>query len=196
MREDGNEFLQEVISTLPLPPGVSLTIPRGMAFGSQIIDKKAIWWFMLAAPFIIWLISAALLESWKDAWVVVLIIPCSLIGLMAITLLKEITFGQSGWSAALLLTGIAVNNGILLIHHSYKYEKEGVVGIRKWFYVYKDKSRAVALTTITTIAGLLPMIIWQSNSFWYELASFVIWGLVISTLIIMLLMGSWEKSSV
>jgi hypothetical protein len=40
------------------------------------------------------------------------------------------------------------------------------------------------------------MIIWQSNSFWYELASFVIWGLVISTLIIMLLMGSWEKSSV
>jgi multidrug efflux pump subunit AcrB len=189
----GKELIEEVISEFPVPPGVRLEIPQGFRFGDEEDKTFALWALLLAAPLIIWLITASLLESWRDARVILAIIPLSLTGLMGITLFEDLAFGQAGWSAALLLAGIAVNNGILLLHRKKDYELSGINGVRKWWYVYKDSSRAVLLTTLTTIAGLLPMLLWRSNEFWYTLAQFIIWGLVASTLLILLFMGSWEK---
>ena len=49
------------------------------------------------------------------------------------------------------------------------------------------------ITSLTTMGGLLPLIIFGSNEFWTDLAIVVIWGLGTSLTLILILMGIWEK---
>jgi multidrug efflux pump subunit AcrB len=55
--------------------------------------------------------------------------------------------------------------------------------------------RAVLITTLTTIGGLLPLMIMEGSDFWELLATIVVWGLGTSTVLILLLMGMWEKTN-
>lgn len=50
------------------------------------------------------------------------------------------------------------------------------------------------ITSLTTMGGLLPLILFGSNEFWTDLAVVVLWGLGISLTLILLLMGIWERT--
>ncbi len=52
------------------------------------------------------------------------------------------------------------------------------------------------ITSLTTIGGLVPLVLIGSNEFWNDLATVVIWGLGVSLTLIVLLMGIWERVSV
>jgi multidrug efflux pump subunit AcrB len=92
--------------------------------------------------------------------------------------------------------GVVVNNSILLMHEKQHLPSLGIYGLRSWLYVYKNKMRAVLITTLTTIGGLLPLIFMQGSDFWELLSTVVVWGLGTSSLLILLLMGVWEKTTI
>lgn len=85
----------------------------------------------------------------------------------------------------IMLAGIVVNNAIVLIdfinQHRYEYEsiREAVVAGAK------ERMRPILTTTLTTIGGLIPMLIGGSNTsdFQTPIATAVVFGLLFSTLI-------------
>jgi len=95
------------------------------------------------------------------------------------------------------LAGVVVNNAIVLIDYTNKLRDRGMELIEAVVAAGATRLRPVLLTAITTILGLLPMITgvsydfhklaisWSSEStlWWKSMATVVIFGLMIATLL-------------
>jgi len=136
-----------------------------------------------------------LLESIKYPLAVILSVPFSLLGVMAGSLFNDLAFDRGAIAGTLLCIGVVVNNAILLIHEHQSLIQKGVRGLRNWMYVYERKLRAILITSVTTISGLIPMIVFGSDEFWETLAVVVVWGLSFSTVLLLLFFGYWKRSS-
>lgn len=186
-------YIESVLEAVPVPVGATIQFGSGFfSFGQE--ETLANYLLLLLLTVLsVWMIVSALLESWGDPLVVILAIPLSLIGVMAGALYHDVNFDQGAIAGTLLAVGVVVNNSILLIHEKQRCRSLGISGLRSWVQVYRNKMRAVLITSLTTMGGLLPMILFGSNEFWTDLAVVVLWGLGISLLLILLLMGIWEK---
>jgi multidrug efflux pump subunit AcrB len=190
----GQEYIKGVLAETPVPVGSTVEFGRSsiLSFGNEDNTRNIL--LMLALTILsVWMIVSALLESWKDPLIVILAVPLSLLGVMVGTLYHDLAFDRGAIAGTLLCVGVVVNNSILLMHEKQYTRSLGIFGLRSWMYVYKNKMRAVLITTLTTIGGLLPLIFMQGSDFWQTLATVVVWGLGGSTLLILLLMGIWEK---
>jgi multidrug efflux pump subunit AcrB len=140
------------------------------------------------------MIVSALLESVKYPLFVILAVPYSLLGIMMGGVANDLAFDRGAIAGSLLCIGVVVNNAILIYHQKQLENGNGIFGLRSWMYVYKKRIRAILITTVTTITGLLPMMIFGNNDFWENLAVVVIWGLSVSTILLLLMTGlRWKK---
>ncbi|TVR32744.1 MAG: efflux RND transporter permease subunit [Balneolaceae bacterium] len=190
-----SNYIESVLDQVPVPVGASIQFGGGFfSWGESEQLKNYLLLFFLTV-LCVWMIVSALLESWRDPIVVLLAIPLSLIGVMMGALYHDINFDQGAIAGTLLAVGVVVNNSILLIHEKQRCRSLGIHGLRSWVQVYRNKMRTVMITSLTTMGGLLPLIIFGTNDFWTDLAVVVIWGLGTSLTLILLLMGVWEKDA-
>ncbi|SHE30919.1 Multidrug efflux pump subunit AcrB [Fodinibius roseus] len=190
----GQQYVESVLEETPVPVGMKMEFGTGGIFGFGDDQNTRNLLLLLGLTILsVWMIVSALLESWADPLVVILAVPLSLLGVMMGTLYHDLAFDRGAIAGTLLCVGVVVNNSILLMHEKEYCREQGVHGLRSWLYVYKHKMRAVLITTLTTIGGLMPLIIMEGSDFWQTLATVVVWGLGASTLLILLLMGLWEK---
>lgn len=191
-----NDYIEGVIEETPTPVGVTISQTRSgvFSFGNQENTRNLL--FLLGMTVLsVWMIVSALLESWVDPLIVIMAVPLSLIGIMAGTLYHDMAFDQGAIAGTLLCVGVVVNNSILLMHEKQYFRALDVHGARSWLYVYKNKMRAVLITTLTTMGGLFPIFLLSEHDLWQPLSTVVIWGLSGSTILLLLLMGIWEENS-
>jgi len=187
-------YIESVLDEIPVPVGTS--IQYGSGFFSWGNDDKVQNYLLLLFMTIVsvWMIVSALLENWWDPVVVILAVPLSLVGVMAGALYHDLAFDQGAIAGTLLAVGVVVNNSILLIHEKQRTRSLGIHGLRSWVMVYRNKMRAVMITSLTTMGGLLPMILIGTSEFWNDMATVVLWGLGTSLTLLLILMGIWEKA--
>jgi len=192
----GSEYIKGVLEETPEPVGASIQYGSSGIFGfGSDENTRNLLLLLFLTVLSVWMIVSALLESWVDPLVVILAVPLSLIGIMTGALYHDLAFDRGAIAGTLLCVGVVVNNSILLMHEKQLMRSLGIHGLRSWLYVYRNKMRAVLITTLTTIGGLIPMIVFGESEFWQRLAIVVVWGLGSSTLLLLLLMGIWEKRS-
>ena len=185
-------YIESVLDEVPVPVGASIRFGGGFFTWGQTDQLDNYFLLLLLTVLSVWMIVSALLENWRDPLVVILAIPLSLIGVMAGAMYHDINFDQGAIAGTLLAVGVVVNNSILLIHEKQRCRSLGIHGLRSWVRVYRNKMRAVMITSLTTMGGLLPLIIIGGNEFWNDLATVVIWGLGTSLVLILILMGVWD----
>jgi HAE1 family hydrophobic/amphiphilic exporter-1 len=187
-----NTFRENTLEQFPFPIGITFVESNLWSF-LQTEQRQNLLFVMLMALLSVWMIVSALLERWRDPFVVIMAVPLALLGVMSGILYHELNFGQGAIAGTLLSVGVVVNNAILLIHDKDAMRKAGVWGIRSWVHVYRHRIRAILITTLTTVAGLIPLIIIGSDPFWKDLAVVVCWGLGFSTILILTFAGMWGK---
>ncbi len=185
-------FRDNLLEQFPFPIGITYEDDNFWSFG-QTEQRQNMLFIMLMALLSVWMIVSALLERWRDPFVVIMAVPLALLGVMSGILFHELNFGQGAIAGTLLSVGVVVNNAILLIHDKDELRKLGVWGIRSWVHVYKNRFRAILITSLTTIAGLIPLILVGTDPFWNDLAVVVVWGLGFSTILILTFAGMWGK---
>ena len=190
----GRDYIESVIEQTPVPVGASIEFGRGFfGFGNDESTQNFIFVALLSL-LSVWMIVSALLESIKYPLFVILAVPFSLIGIMLGGLANDLAFDRGAIAGSLLCIGVVVNNAILIYHQKQLENGKGIFGLRSWMYVYKKRIRAILITTVTTITGLLPMMIFGNNEFWENLAIVVIWGLSVSTILLLMMTGlRWKK---
>lgn len=185
----GREYIEEVVEGTPVPVGASIQFGRGFfGFGQDDSSRNFIF-IALLSLLSVWMIVSALLESVKYPLFVILAVPYSIIGIMLGALVNDLAFDRGAIAGSLLCIGVVVNNAILIYHQKQLENGKGIFGLRCWMHVYRKRIRAILITTVTTITGLLPMMLFGSNEFWENLAIVVIWGLSVSTLLLLLMTG-------
>lgn len=185
-------FRKEILESFPFPIGVRVIDQSFWGFG-QTQQRLDMIWVLLMALVSVWMIVSALLEKWGDPLVVILAVPLALLGVMSGVLFHGLSFAMGAIAGTLLSTGVVVNNAILLIHEKQRYRELGIWGLRSWVYVYRHRFRAILITSLTTIAGLLPMILYGTDPMWTHLAIVVSWGLGFSTVLLLLFAGIWGR---
>ncbi|MHA6323934.1 efflux RND transporter permease subunit [Roseivivax sp. CAU 1753] len=153
-----------------------------------------------AALGLMFIILLAQFNSFYNATLVLLAVVLSTTGVLIGMLVMGQTFSiiMTG-TGIVALAGIVVNNNIVLIDTYQEYERY-MPRIEAIIRTAQDRIRPVLLTTITTMAGLAPMMFGLSLDFfaggysidsptalwWKQLATAVVFGLGIATVLTLL----------
>jgi HAE1 family hydrophobic/amphiphilic exporter-1 len=111
----------------------------------------------VVAIFLVFGVMASLFESFRDPFIIILTIPLSLIGIVAIYLITNTIFNVLTAVGLLVLIGVIVNNGIVLVDYTNLLRKRGYSLTEACVEAAGNRLRPILMTTLTTILGLLPM---------------------------------------
>ena len=145
--------------------------------------KQAMW----IALGVIFFILAALFRSLLDPLVVMFAIPFGFIGVI----LGHIIFGEYLQFLSLIgflaLSGIVVNDSLLLIDFARRLRCEGMAADDAMIEAGRMRIRPILLTTITTFLGVSPLIFFSSGqtAFLAPMAISLGFGLLFATVLIL-----------
>jgi multidrug efflux pump subunit AcrB len=187
------QFAEEVIETFPLPPGAKLQFPKLLFFMQEETKNNAAFLVLLCLSCVS-LTIAATLESVRNTFWVLLAIPLGAVGVMAGALYLDIYFGRGAIAGTLLLMGIIVNNSILLVYRYQQSLDKGVSGVRAWYSTLRERARAILITSITTLAGLAPILWLSTEEFWLQLSTIVFCGLSAGTALLFVFLPALKRN--
>ncbi|MBF7072054.1 efflux RND transporter permease subunit [Glaciecola sp. MH2013] len=131
---------------------------------------------------VIMLILIAQFNSLRRAGIVIMTVPLILIGAVVGLLAVQANFGFMVILGLYALAGIIVNNAIVLIDRIDIERKENDDQYQALVHACMRRLRPIVMSTVTTILGLLPLIIGQDALF-FGMATALAFGLAIGTLL-------------
>lgn len=179
-----------------LDPRVNIT------FKGEDEDQREAQSFLMKA-FVVALFAMAIIlvtqfNSFYSALLILFAVVMSTVGVMIGLLVTHQPFGivMSG-IGVIALAGIVVNNNIVLIDTFDSIKKRGVSTRLAILITGAQRLRPVLLTTVTTVLGLMPMVLQlnidftgreisqgaPSTQWWVQLATAIVFGLSFSTLL-------------
>ncbi len=131
---------------------------------------------------LILILLVAQFNSFRQAAVITLTIPLSFIGAVLGLFLMQAPFGFMVTLGLYSLAGIIINNAIVLIDRIKIETASGKSDYQAVVDACLTRLRPIAMTTITTVMGLLPLIIGKDPLF-YGMANVIAFGLGIGTIL-------------
>jgi multidrug efflux pump subunit AcrB len=127
-------------------------------------------------------------RSFSQPFMLLLMVPLSIIGVAWGHYIHDFPINVLSLLGIIALIGIMVNDGLVLISKFNIYLKEGMSYDEALISAGKSRFRAIFLTTITTVAGLAPLILETSRQaqFLIPMAISIAYGIGIATLLTLL----------
>ncbi|MFC3193302.1 efflux RND transporter permease subunit [Marinicella sediminis] len=178
-----------------LPQMAQVELPKGVDYyvaGAVQESGKANQSLGKALPIgIIMLLIFLLIEfnSFKKMLIILITVPLAFAGVPFGLLFTSTPFGFTATLGVLALVGIVVNNAIVLLDLIQKHQDQGMDMKTAIELAVARRTRPIILTTLTTIAGLLPLVMTKST-LWPPLAWSIISGLLVSTALSLLVVPS------
>ncbi|GGE92945.1 efflux RND transporter permease subunit [Stappia taiwanensis] len=143
----------------------------------------------IAALAMIYLILAAIFASYFKPLAVMAIIPFGAVGTIVGHYLMGFDLTILSYIGLLGLSGILVNNSIILVARFDERRKEGESVAEAAVASAQDRLRAVLLTSLTTIGGLLPLLFEKSlqAQFLMPMTITIVFGLSTATVLVLVL---------
>lgn len=140
--------------------------------------------------FCIFVIIAFTFRSISQPLVLLLMIPFSLIGVAWGHWIHDFPVNILSFLGIIALIGIVVNDGLVLIGKMNSYLKEGMKYDDALIAAGRSRFRAIFLTSITTVAGLAPLIFEKSRQaqFLIPMAIAIAYGIVMATVLTLVML--------
>jgi multidrug efflux pump subunit AcrB len=147
--------------------------------------------------FLIFVIIAFTFRSFVQPIVLLLMVPFSLIGVGWGHWIHDFPINVLSFLGIIALIGIIVNDGLVLISKFNVYLKEGMGFDEALIAAGKSRFRAIFLTSITTIAGLSPLIFETSRQaqFLIPMAISIAYGIGLATILTLVMLPLMLKTS-
>ena len=150
---------------------------------------KELSYSMLLAIILIYFILAIQFNSYKQPCIILLTIPLSFVGVVVGLVITKNNFGFMAFVGIIALTGIVVNDSIVLISYINNLVNQGVDVKDAILEAGKRRLRPVLMTTVTTIGGLLPLSLnlGGGGEFWAPMGWSIIFGIGVSTFLTLII---------
>ncbi|MCH6258549.1 efflux RND transporter permease subunit [Puniceicoccaceae bacterium K14] len=128
-------------------------------------------------------------DSYTKPLVVALVVPFGIGGAILGHLVMGMAFSLVSFVGVLALSGIVVNDALVLVHAHRDYEREGLNGFQAALNASQRRLRPIFITSITTFVGLMPLLLETSMQarFIVPLAVSIGFGVLFSTVTTLLL---------
>jgi len=146
--------LRQQFQSIDLPKGYSIDFSGQYHVLIETVIEMIL--AVLAAIVLIYLIIAMQFSSWFQPLIILVTVPLSLVGALVGLFLTRQGIDISVGMGAVTLVGIAVNNAIVLIDFTDKELASGKSITDALLSAVSVRLRPILLTTLTTVAALLP----------------------------------------
>jgi multidrug efflux pump subunit AcrB len=194
----------EVLNDLEasLLPGIMAKYPDvSYSFeGENYENEKTMKSISMVVPSILllmFLIVAVTFRSFNQAIIVFLLIPFGFIGVLWGHVARGMMVSIQSWFGGIALMGIIVNDSLVMVSAFNSRMKEGMKFFDAVYDSGMSRLRPVLLTSLTTIAGLAPLIFEKSHQaqFLSPMAVSVAFGLAFGTLLTLVMLPSMLVAS-
>lgn len=179
------------LSELQLPKGYVLydndtnkTLEEGQKTGLAIL---------LLAIFLVLVVMAVQYESLLNPLIIMISIPFAATGVaIGLYINADMSLSMPVWLGLIMLTGIVVNNAIVLVEQiEIEREKTGLL-IESIKTAASLRLRPILMTTLTTVFGMMPLAIGlgEGSEMLQPLAFVIVWGLSFSLFVSLILVPS------
>jgi HAE1 family hydrophobic/amphiphilic exporter-1 len=148
--------VQRILSSIQLPPGYEWEFGRWVRWAAQ--DLRGAWVALGLALLLVYLIMAALFESFIQPLTIMLSIPFAFIGVGIALRLANQPLSSNANIGLIILLGVVVNNAIVLVDHINHLREQGLSRDQAIVLGGTHRLRPILMTALTTILGLLPMV--------------------------------------
>jgi multidrug efflux pump subunit AcrB len=168
---------------LRLPRGVRATV-YGEVRSMRDSFREMVFNLALAVV-LVYLVMAAQFSSWTDPLVMIVAAPLGLIGVGVLLWATGTSINIQSAMGVVLMVGISVSNSVLLVEFANRKRAEGLAPLEAVVTAARTRLRPILMTTLATMAGLLPMAthLHPGDEMNLPLARAVIGGLAASTLL-------------
>jgi CzcA family heavy metal efflux pump len=147
--------LRTQFASIRLPAGYSIEFTGQYRLLMQTLVDMA--FVVGAAVILIYFIIRMQLGSWVEPLIILVTVPFSLIGAVVALVLAHQALNVSVGMGVLTLTGIAVNNAIVLLDYANQTAREGVSRAEALLSAASVRLRPILMTALTTIIALVPV---------------------------------------
>lgn len=173
---------------LTLPSGYRITY--GGSFQNLQEAKARLGVVLPVALLLIFVLLYCALKSVKQALMIYIAVPLATIGGILALWLRGMPFSISAGVGFIVLSGVAVLNGLVLVNRLNTLQAEGITSIARRIYTAtRERLRPILLTALAAMLGFLPMAVSDSAGAEVQrpLATVVIGGLFSSTILTLLI---------
>jgi len=167
--------------------------PEGYRYevaGSAEDQRKSFQYLLLAfliAGVLTYMVMASQFESLVEPFIIIVTIPLALTGVLLMLWITSTPISVTAMVGLVLLTGIVVNNGIVMIDYIKILQARGNERIQAISQGATRRLRPILMTALTTILAMVPLALQlgAGSETWSPMARTVIGGLTMSTFLML-----------
>lgn len=180
------EDIKRELARITIPSDI--TIEFGGEAEEQVKAFADLTLLLILGIALVYMVMAAQFESLLDPFIVMFAVPFTFTGVIIAFVITRTTLSVITFLGIVMLMGIVVNNAIVLISYINILRARGLSVLEAVTRGGKDRLRPILMTTITTLAGLLPLALsrGEGSEVWQPLGITMLGGLTVSTLITLL----------
>jgi len=115
------------------------------------------------AIFLVYVVMAVQFESLIDPLLIMGTLPLAAVGVIAFLYFTGMPASVVVMLGGIVLVGIVVNNAIVLVDYANRLTARGMSSIEAMHQAASVRVRPIAITTLTTVLGLVPMTGWLAG---------------------------------
>lgn len=175
--------LNEKIASLNLPTGIDFQYVGEAEDQAEVMTALAM--SLIGAIGLIYFVLVVQFNSFVLPLIIMGAIPLSLVGVIVSIFIAKVEFDVMAMIGIVILSGVIVNNALVLIEYIANLEEEGMPLIEACIEGGKERIRPILITTFTTMFGMLPMTLGlgQGSEIYRAMAIGFSGGLALSTLL-------------
>ena len=143
------------MSQFTMAPGYTWEL--GRSFRYMVESEHESHFAIILSLVLIYILLAALFESFIHPFTILLSVPFAIIGVALIFVLTKTNLGPVEYIGVLIVCGLVVNNGIILIDCINQLRSRGMARRDAILEGVQQRLRPILMTAMTTVLSLLPM---------------------------------------
>jgi HAE1 family hydrophobic/amphiphilic exporter-1 len=183
---------RKAVEELDLPAGYEAIESEDWRSSGEDASEAA--FMLLFAVVLVYMVMAALFESFAQPFTIMFSVPFAFIGVGIVMKLAGQPRSSTADLGLIILAGIVVNNAIVLVHHINRLRGSGLERDEAIVLGGRHRLRPIVMTAMTTILGLSPMVapfflpqifgaVEGRAAFWAPVGLVILGGLATSTVL-------------
>ena len=175
--------LKKRMKDIPIPKGIRLDYSGEMEQTTESFEDLGR--AMAIGIILIVFILVLQFNSFRQPFIVLFTLPLALIGAFFGLALLGRDLSVAGFVGIAALSGIVVNDAIIFIDRINSNISNGMARLKAIIQAGKERFQPIILTTVTTAAGILPIIF--THEAWAEMAWVIFFGIIFATVLTLIM---------